>query len=224
MRKQYNHLSIEQRAIIMTELERKGSIRKMSSPLARSPSMISRKIKQFPDPSNYHLRIASRAANGRKQRSVRTRNLAPGMVLWQRVKPLIRVGWSPEQIAGRRKRIYPGDLYKQVSNETISAALYALPKGQLRRELIESLYQGKQSRGPRSRGNDDRGQIPQMARIHDWLAEVEDRPVPGHWEGDLIKGARNQNPIGILVERQSRYLLMPTLYFRPLRLRHVARS
>ena len=92
MRKQYNHLSIEERAVIMTELERKSSIRKISSLLARSPSTISREIKRFPDPSNYHLRIASRAASARKQRSVRTRKLAPGTVLWQRVKPLIRVG------------------------------------------------------------------------------------------------------------------------------------
>lgn len=203
MRKQYNHLSIEERAVIMTELERKSSIRKISSLLGRSPSTISREIKRFPDPSNYHVRTASRAANARKQRSVRTRKLAPGTVLWQIVKTLIRVGWSPEQIAGRLKRMNPDDLSKQVSHETIYVALYALPKGELRQELIESLRQGKQSRGPRSRGNDRRGQIPKMASIHDRPAEVEDRPVPGHWEGDLIKGARNQSAIGTLIERQS---------------------
>ena len=97
----------------------------------------------------------------------------------------------------------PDDLAKQVSHETIYVALYALPKGELRQELIESLRQGKQSRGPRRRGNDRRGHIPQMASIHDRPAEVEDRQVPGHWEGDLIKGARNQSAIGTLIERQS---------------------
>ena len=218
MRKQYNHLSIEERAVIMTELERKSSIRKISSLLARSPSTISREIKRFPDPSNYHVRTASQAANARKQRSVRTRKLAPGTVLWQIVKTLIRVGWSPEQIAGRLKRIY--------------AALYALPKGERRKELIESLRQGKQSRRPRRRGNDRRGQIPHMASIHDRPAEVEDRQGPGHWEGDLIKGARNQSAIGTLIERQSRYLLMArmdgadshsALQAFTRRLRHVAR-
>ena len=166
MRKQYNHLSIEERAVIMTELERKSSIRKISSLLGRSPSTISREIKRFPDPSNYHVRIASRAANARKQRSVRTRKLAPGTVLWQIVKTRIRVGWSPEQIAGRLKRMNPNHLSKQVSHQTIYVALYALPKGELRQELIESLRQRKQSRRPRSRGNDRRGQIPNMASIH----------------------------------------------------------
>ena len=143
MRKQYNHLSIEERAVIMTELERKSSIRKISSLLGRSPSTISREIKRFPDPSNYHVRIASRAANARKQRSVRTRKLAPETVLWQIVKTRIRVGWSPEQIAGRLKRMNPNDHSKQVSHETIYVALYALPKGELRQELIESLRQRK---------------------------------------------------------------------------------
>ena len=208
MRKQYNHLSIEERAVIMTELERKSSIRKISSLLGRSPSTISREIKRFPDPSNYHVRIASRAANARKQRSVRTRKLDPGTVLWQMVKTRIRVGWSPEQIAGRLKRMNPNDHSKQVSHETIYVALYALPKGELRQELIESLRQRKQSRRPRSRGNERRDQIPNMASIHDRPAEVENRQVPGHWEGDLIKGARNQSAIGTLIERQSRYWLM----------------
>ncbi|MDP6746073.1 MAG: IS30 family transposase [Candidatus Poribacteria bacterium] len=142
------------------------------------------------------------------KRSVRTRKLAPETVLWQIVKTLIRVGWSPEQIAGQRKRINPEDLSKQVSHQTIYAALYALPKGERRKELIESLRPGKQNRRPRRRGNDRRGQIPNMASIHDRPAEVEDRQLPSHWEGDLIKGARNQSALGTLVERQSRYVLM----------------
>ena len=166
MRKQYNHLSIEERAVIMTELERKSSIRKISSLLGRSPSTISREIKRFPDASNYHVRIASRAANARKQRSVRTRKLDPETVLWQIVKTRIRVGWSPEQIAGRLKRMNPNDHSKQVSHQTIYVALYALPKGELHKVLIESLRQGKQSRRPRSRGNERRDQIPNMASIN----------------------------------------------------------
>jgi len=124
------------------------------------------------------------------------------------VKALIRVGWSPEQIAARLERMNPDDPSKQVSHETIYAALYSLPKGELRKELIESLSQRKQSRRPRSRGNDRRGQIPNMVSIHDRSTEVEDRQVPGHWEWDLIKGTKNQSAIGTLVERQSRYLLM----------------
>jgi IS30 family transposase len=92
------------------------------------------------------------------------------------VKALIRVGWSPEQIAGRLERMNPDDPSKQVSHETIYAALYSLPKGELRKELIESLRQRKQSRHPRSRGNDRRGQIPNMVSIHDRSTEVTDVP------------------------------------------------
>ena len=91
---------------------------------------------------------------------------------------------SPEQIAGRLKRMNPNDHSKQVSHETIYVALYALPKGELRQELIESLRPRKQSRRPRSGGNERRGQIPKMASIHDRPAEVENRQVPGHGEGD----------------------------------------
>jgi len=98
----------------------------------------------------------------------------------------------------------PEDFSKQVSHETI----YARSKGERRKELIESLRPGKQNRRPRRRGNDRRGQIPNMASIHDKPAEVEDRQVPSHWERDLIKGARNQSALGTLVERQSRYVLM----------------
>ena len=216
----------------MTELGRKSSIRKIAHLLGRSPSTISREIKRSPAPSSYHVKVANQAAKTRKHRSARKKKLTPETVLWEMVAALIMAGWSPEQIAGRLRRMNPDDPSKQVSHETIYAALYALPKGELRKELIESLRQGKQSRRPRSRGTDRRGQIPNMVSIHERPAEIEERQVPGHWEGDLIKGARNQSAIGTLVERQSRYLLMArmdgadaqsALHAFTQRLRHVPR-
>src|SRR5450755_1137848 len=120
----------------------------------------------------------------------------------------LREGWSPEQIAGRLKRAWPDDQSKTVSHETIYTALYAMPRGGLRKDLIACLRHGRAKRRPRSRGHDRRGQISDMLSLHVRPPEVEDRLVPGHWEGDLIKGARNQSAVGTLVERTSRLVLL----------------
>jgi len=100
---------------------------------------------------------------------------------------------------------------RQVSHETIYAAIYVLPRGQLRKELLSYLRQGRKARRPRSRGKDRRGQIPNMVSIHDRPPEVETRLVPGHWEGDLIKGTVSGGAVGTLVERQTRLLLLVKL-------------
>ncbi|MGP5470232.1 IS30 family transposase, partial [Pseudomonas helleri] len=88
-----------------------------------------------------------------------------------------------------------------VCRETIYNAIYALPVGELRKELIICLRQGKTTRRPRSGGVDRRGQIPEMVSIHVRPPEIEDRLMPGHWEGDLIKGKANASSVGTLVER-----------------------
>ena len=92
--------------------------------------------------------------------------------------------------------------------ETIYNAIYALPVGELRKELIICLRQGKSTRKPRTGGVDRRNQIPDMVSIHVRPPEVEDRLVPGHWEGDLIKGKNNASAVGTLVERSSGYLML----------------
>lgn len=117
-------------------------------------------------------------------------------------------GCSPEQIAGRLRRAYPGDMRKQLSTETIYAALYVLPRGALRMELLAALRQARKTRRPRTRGTDRRGQIPNMTPITERPAEVAPRTVPGHWEGDLLKGARNGSAVGTLVERTTRLVLL----------------
>ncbi len=96
----------------------------------------------------------------------------------------------------------------QVSHETIYTALYAMPRGELRSQLIACLRQGHKSRRPRARGNDRRGTIPNMTSIHLRQPEVDERIFPGHWEGDLIKGARNASAIGTLVERTSLFVTL----------------
>ena len=95
-----------------------------------------------------------------------------------------------------------------MSHETIYTAIYAQPRGELRRQLIACLRRGHSTRMPRTRGVDRRGQIPDMLSIHVRPPEIEDRVMPGHWEGDFIKGAGNQSSVGVLVERSSRLVLL----------------
>ena len=111
--------------------------------------------------------------------------------LWPYVRTQLAEGCSPEQIAGRLQRAYPDDMSKQLSAETLDAGLYVLPRGTLRSELLAALRQARKARRPRARGTDRRGQIPNMTPIVERPAEVATRTVPGHWEGDLLKGARN---------------------------------
>jgi IS30 family transposase len=115
-------------------------------------------------------------------------------------------GGSPAQIAGRRRKMNPEDASRRVCHETIHAALYAF--GELRKALWEPLRRGHQSRRPRRQGQDRRGGLVNMTSIHERPAEVMGREVPGHWEGDLIKGAGNHGAVGTLVERKSRYVVM----------------
>ena len=114
--------------------------------------------------------------------------------LWQYVRTQLAEGCSPEQIAGRLRRAYPDDMGKHLSTETIYAGLYVLPRGTLRSELLAALRQARKARRPRARGTDRRGQLPSMTPIVERPGEVATRTVPGHWEGDLIKGARKSRP------------------------------
>ena len=104
--------------------------------------------------------------------------------------------------------MHPDEPSRRVSHETVYLALYALPRGELRKDLLGRLRQGGKARRPRGRGADRRGGLPDMVSIHERPAEVEDRRVPGHWEGDFIKGAGNRSAVGTLVERASRYVIL----------------
>lgn len=95
-----------------------------------------------------------------------------------------------------------------MSHETIYNAIYAYPCGELKKQLLALLRQGRSGRSPRSAGQDRRGQIPDMFSIHVRPPEVGDRLMPGHWEGDLIKGAHNRSAVGVLVERSTRLVLL----------------
>lgn len=149
-----------------------------------------------------------------------------GSALWRTVIDGLRCRWSPEQIAGKLPRMNataasrldptpepppPLNAPLSVSHETIYCALYAMPRTTLRSELLGLLRKGHKTRLPRARGTDRKGGIPNMTSIDMRPPEVAARIVPGHWEGDLIKGANNQSCVGTLVERLSRYVMLVKL-------------
>lgn len=128
--------------------------------------------------------------------------------LFELVVYLLRKYWSPEQIARTLKRMFPDDTDRQVSHKVIYNALYVMPRGSLKKELIACLRQGKGKRRPRSRGKDRRQQILDLVSIHLRPPEIENRLMPGHWEGDLIIGANNRLALGTLVERTTRLVIL----------------
>jgi IS30 family transposase len=147
----------------------------------------------------YRACTAQTLAVARARQPRRSRTLLDPW-LWQYVRTHLAEGCSPEQIAGRLQRAYPDDMGTQLSAETIYAGLYVLPRGTLRSALLAALRQARKARRPRARGTARRGQIPTMMPIAERPAEVATRTVPGHWEGDRIKGARNGSAGGTLVE------------------------
>ena len=149
--------------------------------------------------------IAMRTRSYRHMRAEDRETLSLGLAQGQSVRTQLAEGGSPEQIAGRLHRAYPGDRGKQLSPETVYAGLYVLPRGTLRSARLAAL---RQARRPRSRGTDRRGQIPNMTPMAERPAEVATRTVLGHWEGDLIKGARNESTVGTLVERTTRLVML----------------
>jgi IS30 family transposase len=205
MENSYAQLRPEERATVML-MEREGaSVRAMARALGRSPSTISREIARHAVPGqSYDATHAGTRARARRLQCRKLPKLRPATRLFGVVEHFLREGWSPEQIAGTLQRQYLHQPEQRVSHETIYNALYVLPKGELRTELLKCLRQGRRVRRPRARGADRRGQIQDMTSVHVRPPEVEERLIPGHWEGDLIKGAFNRSAVGTLVERTSR--------------------
>lgn len=136
------------------------------------------------------------------------RRLQPGNALWKHATAYLAAGYSPEQIAGTLAIVLPDHPSLQVSHETIYTAIYAMPRGELRTQVIDWLRFGHAKRRPRTRGEDRRGKIPGMVSIHDRPPEIDERLVPGHWEGDFIKGAFNRTSVGTLVERTTLFTVL----------------
>ena len=140
---------------------------------------------------------SARALHARRRRAAKpAAKLDVNSVAWSVVLTLLDWKWSPQQIAATLKRVFPNEPERHVSHETVYAAVYAQPRGELRRQLVACLRQGRSTRLPRTRGTDQRGQISDIVSIHVRPPKVEDRVMPGHWEGDFIKGTGNQSSVG----------------------------
>ncbi len=206
--KGYTHLSAEDRETMSLGLAQGHSLRRRARVLGRSPRTIRREsARNAPRGHPYRACTAQVRAGARACQPRRSRKLLEPW-RWQYVQTPRAQGCSPEQIAGRLRRAYPDDMGKQLSTEPIYAGLDVLPRGTLRTELLAALRQARTARRPRARGTDRRGQIPNLTPLAERPVEVATRPVPGHGEGDLIKGARNGAAVGTLGERTTRVVLL----------------
>ena len=210
MGKEYKQLMIEERSVIAVGLGQGLSRRAIARLLKRPVCTVSREINRNAETDDTYLpQDAAARCNGRKFRRKKLLSNAPS--LWLEVQILMGKGWSPEQVAGKLKRMYPDDPDRHVSHETIYAHIYAYPRGGLRTELIKLLRKSHKTRKPRARGIDRRGQLQDITPISMRPKDVKSRIVPGHWEGDLIKGKYNRSSVGTLVERTSRFVILVKL-------------
>src|SRR5439155_2447258 len=204
-------LSLEEREEISRGLTAGQSLRMIGARLGRAPSAIVREVADSGGRSGYRAWHAERMAGYRARRPKQAK-LATNPWLRLTVEALLARRWSPEQIAARLRHDHPGQPEMWVSHETIYQSLFVQGRGALRAELARWLRTGRTHRRPLGRGRaDTRGQIPDMVLISERPAEVDDRAVPGHWEGDLLMGRGNHSAIGTLVERRTRYVLLVRL-------------
>ncbi|UAJ81792.1 IS30 family transposase (plasmid) [Leifsonia sp. ZF2019] len=203
-------LSLPERELIRDLTKAGLSLRQIASRLGRSPSTISREVRrnQLPREGGYHPYAAHRSAAARRPRP-KQRKLAANPRLHSYVQQKLTLRWSPEQISRTLIREFPSDMEMRVTHETIYQDLYLQGRGQLRRGPASVLRTGRARRKPHRTLNTRRPRFADpMVMISDRPAEVEDRAVPGHWEGDLIIGAQRNSAIGTLVERSTRFLML----------------
>ena len=206
-RRSERHLSLVEREEISRGVAAGDSLRSIGVRLGRAASTISRELARNGGRSNYRAHRADRAAL-RRARRPKPSKLAENPELRGVVEEKLEEWWSPQQVVLWLKRTYPDNQEMQVSHETIYLSLFVQGKGALRRELTDCLRTGRAYRRPKTkRAPSGKGQIVDPVMISESPAEVEDRAVPGHWEGDLLMGKR-QTAIGTLVERHTRYVML----------------
>ena len=200
-------LSLGEREEISRGVAAGDSVRSIAERLGRAPSTVSRELTRNGGRSGYRAHSADRAAWGRARRPQRCK-LALNVRLRREVEDMLGLGWSPQQIAGWLKTTYPDDQEMRVSHETIYLTLYVQARGGLKRELAHHLRTRRVTRQAKgAKPSSGKGQIVNPVMISERPPGVEDRAVPGHWEGDLVMGKR-QTAIGTLVERHTRYVML----------------
>ena len=201
-------LTLSEREVISRGIVARQSIRSMARLLCRSPSTVSREVRRNGGYGHYRAAAADEQA---WVRALRPKDCKLAMNPWLRraVARKLSLNWSPEQIAGWLKRMHPGEGAYQVSHETIYRSLFVQARGVLKKELLQHLRSRRTIRRSKqaTQKGSDHGQIKDMISISERPASVEDRAVPGHWEGDLLSGSKNSH-IATLVERHTRYVML----------------
>ena len=206
-RRAAGRLSLAEREEISRGLAAGHSIRAIALSLARAPSTVSREVNANGGRRRYRAARADLAAWSRATRP-KPCKLAGSSVLRAIVEEKLIHRWSPQQIDGWLKLTYPKRPEMQVSHESIYRTLFVQSRGALRKELTRYLRTGRVLRRPKGvRLPDGRGGRPNTLHISQRPAEVADRAVPGHWEGDLVFG-KNMSPVATLVERKTRFLML----------------
>lgn len=199
-------LTLAEREEISRGLETGATFTAIAQGLGRTVSSVSREVAANGGRTGYRAWRAHRRAHARARRPKVPKLACPKLV--RLVESWLLEWWSPEEIARRLRLEYPDDPGMQVSHETIYQSLFVQGRGELRRELTRCLRTGRTRRRPQRRDGSAREHIPGMVMISDRPGEVEDRAVPGHWEGDLILGKNAKSAVGTLVERATRYVLL----------------
>ena len=201
-------LTLSEREEVSRGLRAELSLRTIARQLRRAPSTISREVRRNGGRSRYRAAKADQAAWDRALRPKHCK-LACHPTLCQRVSVQLQRKWSPQQIAGWLKREHSDDEHHRVSHETIYRSLFIQARGVLKKQLLAHLRATRAIRRSRhaSLKRDGLGQIRDAISIRERPAAVEDRAIPGHWEGDLIAGSKNSF-VATLVERHTRYVIL----------------
>jgi transposase, IS30 family len=204
------YLSEDERETIGLEHAAGLGTRAIARLIGRSPSTVSRELRRnisVRRPRRYRPRLAQHKAEARARRP-KPSKIAANPRLREQVQQRLTAKLSPEQISAELREAFPDDADMQVSHESIYRSLFVQGRGELRRELAKNLRTGRALRKPRGRVDGRRGGPKDMLMISERPAEVADRAVPGHWEGDLIIGAHSRSAIGTLVERSTRFVIL----------------
>ena len=201
-------LSLAEREEISRGVVAGQSARAIARLLGRAASTVSREVRRNGGRRGYRANAADQAAWDRAHRP-KTCKLADNRVLARIVAKKLQLEWAPRQIAGWLKRTYPDNENYQVSHETIYKSLFIQARGALKKELLQHLRKTRAMRRSRqhTQKTDNHGRITDAVSIRERPASVEERAVPGHWEGDLIMGSNNSQ-IATLVERHTRYVML----------------
>ena len=202
-------LSLVEREEIRAGIAAGDSFRAIARRIGRAPSTVSREVGGVAGRGRYRATRAEDRACLAARRPKRSK-LASNPRLRRRVRELLCERHSPQQISARLQLEHPDDEEMRIAAETIYQSLYVQSRGRFRKDLTRYLRTGRSKRKPR-RGPTGQGQIKDMVSISERPAEVADRAVPGHWEGDLIVGKANRSFIGTLVERQTRFVMLSYL-------------